>query len=483
MIRITLLTFLIAFLSAYAWKDWFKTACWLVLLMSVFQHPDMPKAIGSIPGLNHWNFLFLNVVSSWLINRKNERLQWEMPSHLNLLLFIYSTFIIVSTIRYLSDYSGVEELVNTFGGEITKGANAINEYIINCFKWVIPGMIIFDGCRSKKRYYFAVTMLALMYVVLGLQVVKAMKLGSLTMGGDALQFKALKIISKNVGFHRVNVSMMMSGAFWMLFCLKMFASRKNYWLFIIPGCCIILLAMALTGGRTGYGTWAGLGAFFCVFKWKKYLLLAPIMLVVVMAVAPSAIERLTQGFSPKESSVYGNQIEINFEEEGVDMASVTSGRIIAWPLVWESITEAPFFGYGREAMKNLGITRKIMVEYGEGETFPHPHNAYLQWIQDNGFVGAVPIFLFYIIMLKYAWRLFRDDSDDIYVVAGGMALSLILAFLIASLGSQTFYPREGAVGMWVAIGLLIRVYIEREKVLSGKSSDFLESNNGIDCSK
>ena len=93
MIRITLLTFLIAFLSVYAWKDWFRGACWLVLLMAVFQHPDMPKAIGGIPGLNHWNFLFFNVVMSWLSQRKKERLAWEMPSHINVLLFFYSLFI------------------------------------------------------------------------------------------------------------------------------------------------------------------------------------------------------------------------------------------------------------------------------------------------------------------------------------------------------------------------------------------------------
>jgi len=31
------------------------------------------------------------------------------------------------------------------------------------------------------------------------------------------------------------------------------------------------------------------------------------------------------------------------------------------------------------------------------------------------------------------------------------------------MGSQTFYPREGSVGMWAAIGLLLRVWVERKK--------------------
>jgi O-antigen ligase len=232
--------------------------------------------------------------------------------------------------------------------------------------------------------------------------------------------------------------------------------------------------MAVTGGRTGYGTWCVLGVFFCLFKWRKYLLLAPVILFVIISIAPSAIDRLTQGFVAEESEEFSQDNSADFQGEAVDMASVTSGRVIAWPLVLESIQEAPFFGHGREAMKNLGLTRKIMLEHGKGETFPHPHNAYLQWVQDNGFIGALPVFIFYFIMLKYAWSLFKDNDNKLYVVTGGIGLALLLAFLIASTGSQNFYPREGSVGMWVGIGLIVRVYIERDKVLKGQVSALLK---------
>ncbi|MEJ6121135.1 O-antigen ligase family protein [Vibrio sp. 2-Bac 85] len=476
MIRITLLTLLIAYLSVYAWKDWFRAACWLVLLMAIFQHPDMPKAIGGVPGLNHWNFLFVNTVLSWLSNRKKEKLIWEMPKFINTLLFIYGFFITISVTRYLYDHSGLLELFEVIGAPAPRMVSDINEYLINCFKWVLPSLIIFDGCRTRKQYNFALGSLALMFILLALQVVKAMKLGSLTLGGDALQHKALKIISKSVGFHRVNVSMMMSGAFWLVFCLKELVSTKHYWYFILPSCFVIFLAMALTGGRTGYGTWAALGGIYCLFKWRKYILLIPLVYITVIAFAPSAVERLSFGFSSEESAesqpMNGDQ-GIDFEGEEVDLYEVTSGRNLAWPLVWESITEAPFFGYGREAMANIGITLKMREMYGEFDSFPHPHNAYLQWIQDNGFVGAIPVFLLYFIFLKYSWSLFRDNSDKIYIVTGGVSFALLMSFFIASVGSQTFYPREGAVGMWVAIGLLLRVYVEREKNCNGGKSSLL----------
>ena len=476
MIRITLLTLLIAYLSVYAWKDWFRAACWLVLLMAIFQHPDMPKAIGGVPGLNHWNFLFVNTVLSWLSNRKKEKLIWEMPKFINTLLFIYGFFIILSVIRYLYDHSGLLALFEVTGSPAPRMVSDINEYLINCFKWVLPGMIIFDGCRTRKQYNFALGSLALMFILLALQVIKAMKLGSLTLSGDALQHKALKIISDSVGFHRVNVSMMMSGAFWLVFCLKELLSTKHYWYFILPSCFIIFLAMALTGGRTGYGTWAILGFFYCLFRWRKYLLLIPLVYISIIAFAPSAVERLSFGFSSEgtaESQPLNGDQDIEFEGGELDLYEVSSGRNLAWPLVWESITEAPFFGYGREAMANIGITLRMREMYGTFDSFPHPHNAYLQWIQDNGFVGAIPVFLLYFIFLKYSWSLFRDGSEKIYIVTGGISFALLMSFFIASVGSQTFYPREGALGMWVGIGLLMRVYIERGKVRKGNSSSLI----------
>lgn len=474
MIRITLLTLLIAYLSAYAWKDWFRASCWLVLLIAVIEHPDMPKSIAGIPGLNHWNFLFLNAVLSWQLNRKKEKITWDMPTFINTLLFIYALFICIGVLRYFLDHRGMTELFESMGRAAPSNIKAFNEYLINCFKWMLPGIMIFDGCRNRKQYNFAIGTLALMYILLALQVIKAMKLGSLTLGGDALQHKALKIISDSVGFHRVNISMLMSGAFWAVFCLKNLMSTKHYWLLILPSCLAIFIAMALTGGRTGYGAWAVIGAIFCLFKWRKYILLVPLIYILVLAFAPSAVERLSFGFSSEESTELqqsNTRQEIEFEGEEIDLYSVTSGRNLAWPLVWESIKEAPFFGYGREAMINLGITLQIKQAYKE--SFPHPHNAYLQWIQDNGSVAAIPVFLLYFLFLKYSWSLFRDNSKKLYVATGGVSLALLLAFLIASMGSQTFYPREGAVGMWMAIGLLLRVYIERKKICNGAKSTLL----------
>jgi hypothetical protein len=88
---------------------------------------------------------------------------------------------------------------------------------------------------------------------------------------------------------------------------------------------------------------------------------------------------------------------------------------------------------------------------------------YLETLLDNGIVGSVPIFIFWGMMLIYSGRLFRSNNR-LFSAVGGVALSLMLAQLFAGIGSQHFYPRESTSGMWVAIFLSLRVYVEKKQM-------------------
>ena len=68
-IRVTFLYVFIIFLCLYAWKDWFKSFCGLILIMAVMQHEDMPTTIFGIQGLNMWNVLFFVIFMAWVVNR------------------------------------------------------------------------------------------------------------------------------------------------------------------------------------------------------------------------------------------------------------------------------------------------------------------------------------------------------------------------------------------------------------------------------
>jgi O-antigen ligase len=207
-----------------------------------------------------------------------------------------------------------------------------------------------------------------------------------------------------------------------------------------------MYAQALTGGRMGYVTFAAVGSTLCLFRWRRYLLAIPLVVILIISVLPGVWERMFEGFGNDE----------------VDEYAVTAGRNIAWPFIISKIDEAPIFGFGRNAMVRTGLTAFLLDEYGE--EFPHPHNAYLEMLLDNGWVGLLLVLPFYLVILARSLSLFARSSIPLHITAGGVASALVLALLVASFGSQTFYPREGAVGMWCAIGLVLRVLVERSRV-------------------
>ena len=117
------------------------------------------------------------------------------------------------------------------------------------------------------------------------------------------------------------------------------------------------------------------------------------------------------------------------------------------------------------------------------EPVDHPHNAYLELLIDTGIIGfccVVPIFW---IMLRRSMSLFLDRSDPIFEAAGGCASALILALLFAGFAAQTFFPREGEAGMWAAVGVALRVWVEREHQRLSLSSEAGLSHLGAEEEK
>jgi O-antigen ligase len=440
MLRLALLLSVVAFISAYAWRDWFKSLCGLILLIGIIEHPDFPNSIGGIQGANPWNVALLSIVLAWATRRGREGLTWDMPHHVTALLFAYFAIVIVGWVRMMMDPT---EYLAT-----VPASYLVSELLINSVKWVIPGLLLFDGCRDERRLHLAIGAILGIYVLLAIQVIRWMPI-SAALQGDALQARSLKILLNEVGFHRVNLSMMLSGASWAIFACLLLVTRRLHRAIVVGLGLAAVYGQALTAGRTGYITWALVGLVLCVLRWRKYLVLMPVVALLVTWAVPGAIERLSQGFGDSE----------------VDRYVVTAGRNIAWPMVIEKIEESPVVGHARMAMVRTGLTWKLHHEFGED--FPHPHNAYLELLLDNGLVGFVPVVAFYLLVVGSAVSLLRERGNPNLVVTGAITLSLVLALLFASMGSQTFYPREGATGMWCAIGLMFRARVARQRARAG----------------
>lgn len=442
MIRNSLLLLVVAFFSFYAWRNWFVSTCAAILLMAVIQHPDFPNSIFGIQGLNPWNMLLLFILLAWLNQRKQEGLVWDLPRRVQwMLIGLFSVFLI-STIRFMVK-----------APEGYTFSTIVSEQIINCIKWVVPGLILFDACRTRQRVTIALTVVLALYLLLALQVIRYTPLSS-AISGDNLSSHAYKATETRMGYNRVNLSMLLAGASWAILGTLVLVRRNLHRFAIIGAAIVVALGQALTGGRTGYATWALIGVALSVVRWRRLLPLIPIAIICVVAFLPGVQDRMLQGFGGKQ----GNMIV------ATDTHEIFSGRTVAWPRVIEKIEEAPLFGYGRNAMVTTGLRDELMDDFGE--SFPHPHEAYLEQLLDNGIVGFLIVIPIYLLTLRRSYRLLLDRTDPLVCAVGCAGFCLVLALFLGSFGSQTFYPREGAVGMWAAIGIMLRVYVQRENAFA-----------------
>jgi O-antigen ligase len=436
MIRVTLLLLVVTFFSFYAWRNWFVSTCAAVLLMAVVQHPDFPNSIFGIQGLNPWNILLLSILFAWLNQRGEQGFVWDLPRGASKMLFGFLGVIVIGVVRLISK-APPDSTVGTI----------ISEDLINCVKWVIPGLIFFDACRTRQRVVTALFVVLALYFLLAVQVIRWMPLSYAVSGAD-LSYRASKLVQNEIGYNRVTLSMMLAGASWAVLCASIIVRKNLHRVAIVGAAGIVALGQALTGGRTGYLSWAVVGLVICVIRWRKLLPIIPITAIILAIALPGVRQRMLQGFGGKE----GNFVVESSEYE------ITSGRNIAWPKVIAEIKKAPLLGYGRQAMTTTGLQEELWDDLGE--SFPHPHEAYLEMLLDNGIIGFCLVMPIYFFALRKSLTLLVERDDLLVCVVGCAAFSLVLALIVGAFGGQTFYPREGAVGMWAAIGIMLRVWVQ-----------------------
>ena len=430
-IRVSVLYLLVVGLALYAWKDWFKSLCGLIVLMAIIEHGDMPRAMFGIPGMNAWNFLFGMILLAWLANRRREGLTWDLPPRLNLLLLLYLGVLLVGAARAAFDPSHLE-------GHGVKGV--IFEEVLNTVKWVLPALLLFDGCRTRNQVLLALSCLLLMYFLMAIQVVRSMPLEAVTSESQLINYSRMKL-GRRVGYNACDLSAMLAGACWGLIAVLPLIRRKRYWPPIFMAAGVVALGQALTGGRAGYLAWGATGLAMCLLKWRRQLILAPVVVMLLPVIFPGAANRMLEGFGQTDPT----------GETTVDEYAVSGGRLEVWPRVIDTIWESPLIGHGRLAMRRTGLT----LSTGAG----HPHNLYLETLLDNGIAGSLPIFLFWGTIFLYSVRLLRR-RNPLYSAVGGLAFALTLAQLLAGIGAQHYFPLESTLGVWAAAFLALRVYVE-----------------------
>jgi len=438
MIRYVVLSTAVIFLGVYAWRDWYRSLCGLVVLMAFLEHPDMPKTMFGIQGVNLWNLLLLIIVVAWASQRSAEGLTWDAPRGYLLLLMSFFLVVAIGCLRLIDD----RHVLATDSSV----AGLISEHWINPVKFIIPGLLLFDGSRRRSRLLWGLASILALYLLLSAQVIRWMPIEGMLHPGE-LARRSQKILRAEVGCYRVDLSVMLAGAFWALLAVQSALPALRRRIFVLLGGLLLLTAEALTAGRSGYVAWTITGLTIGLLRWRRYLLLAPAVMLFV-ALLPGVSGRALDGFDQNG--------ETNTSQ---DLDALTSGRSNIWPAVMDKISDAPIAGYGRRAMERIGLSTVI-----EGEDFvAHPHNAYLEMLLEGGSVGLLVSLALFGYILARSLALIRDDRSDLFVIVGGVTASLVIAQLAGAFTAQSFYPREGTVGMWSAIGLMLRVAVERAR--------------------
>ncbi len=449
--RLLALGLVILGLSFYAWKDWYTSLCGLIVLTSVLQHPDMPRTILDIPGLNPWNVLFLVVLLAWLFQRRREGLRWDLPRLPAVLLLLGLGLLLIGFVRLIVDREGLVQDATI--------ASLVSDYLINPVKWVIVGLLLFDGCRSRRRLILGLLSILSLYLLLSLQVLRWVVPGG-ALDGSQLSSYTLRKLNSELGYHRNDLSVVLAGASWAILSMRSLFLSFIIRIAITFASLTVLFAQALTGGRGGYLAWGAVGLALGLVRWRRYLLLGPIIVVLAVSLVPSAAERALEGLHDEKTGWRAGSVGW-FVSEEIDLEQLTAGRHLIWPPVIEKIWDAPFLGYGRAAMQRTGVTERLMAEEDEA-LIEHPHNAYLESLLDSGFLGLLVTLGLYGTFAALGLSLIRDRRNAECAGVGAVGLALVLAQLVGGFTGQSFWPREATFGMWCAIGILLRVWVERD---------------------
>ncbi|MFT7304764.1 MAG: O-antigen ligase [Candidatus Azotimanducaceae bacterium] len=462
MIRYSLLSLFVACVAVYAYRDWFKSLCILIVMMAIIERPDMPKTMLGVPGLNPFNLILVNVIFAYFLSELKDKSKaaskLALPAIYKFFSLFYGLVVFIAVFRMLGDMAGVEDFNSRIGGNAPGTAYLVQTYLINGVKWMIPAFLLYAGVKDEERWRWATACLLFCMFLLALQIIRQMPLGNLT-DGTTLQQRAVRVLGRNVGYHRVDLSTLMSGAVWCFFIIRQYidVTHKKFILGLLAASGVCALALLLTGGRAGIGACAILGVIFSLVRYRILLIIGPLAAIALVALVPAVQERIFEGFDESSHENANLKSGANtIDSEGRDLYAITSGRVLVWPEAVESIKKAPWIGYGTKGMLSSYTSQLVMEKHGAGVLFRHPHNAYLELLLDTGLLGAIPIFLLFVLLLKDSFFLFAANKTKIQMVSGGICFSLVLTQLIASVGAQTFYPREGVVLMWCAVALMLR---------------------------
>ena len=234
----------------------------------------MPRSLFDIPGANLYNLSLFFVLAGWFFQRKVEPAS-DLPKKLMLLVSFYLLLSLFAFVRMLLDMDGIYALRDHLNIPYPTTRSVVIDYLLDPIKSIIPGFLIASISLSTQNARLMMYAIFGMGVFLALEVIKVM-LPAL-IGVDDLSTRALRVIDRDVGYHRVAtatiLSMMASGLFGLIIVLN---SKKEKF---VPNPILNMHVRARSNRwQSGY---VGMGCslcFSCYFPIQKGVNRCPIYL-------------------------------------------------------------------------------------------------------------------------------------------------------------------------------------------------------------
>ncbi len=437
--RLYVLYAFVAFLVIYARKDWFVSLCGLMLITATQGHPDMPRQIWGITGMNWWNVAFIGIFVPWLQQRSVQRVPMGVPRWAFALFLAYMALLAFAWFRGLLGLSAIGRTFTAY----------LMDDLLNPIKWLLPAIMLFDGARTRARMTAALVFTLIIPTYYGYKTWRTAPMSNLTAGG--YNVRARWRIGKNVGFHANSVSMCCAGGFWAAWSLS--SLRKNKWRYLLIALMLTFcfLGVGLCQSRAGYWALLGVATLFAIFLYRYLFLMFPILLALVPIYLPGMMARFTLGTGIETAS--GEIVE--------DQDIKSANRTKFWPIVLADIWESPVFGHGRRAIFTRPTKWKIVDAIGNCPE--HPHNAYFEQLHDAGGLGLAVTLGIFLSAMGISMRLCLDRSDPLYRSVGGACLAATATLLIMSYSGQSLWPKENNQIVWYFMALALRTWVERGK--------------------
>ena len=449
--RIYLLWMAVAGLALYAWRNWFVSACALVLLSVVMQREDFPQYLMGINGLNPWNLLFLVTVLAWWVQRRGTGVRLDLPRPVVALLVIALLLLFVTYLRAACDLGSIR--LDEEGSERPGLLGFTGEFLINRIKFVVTALMIFDGCRTRKRIMIAAGVILISACAYALMVIKHVPVSSLLSSSESVFMGYRHRIDRDIGLMAIDMSMLLAASFWALVTFSCLAvKRRLVQVGLFAAAAVVFLGMALCHSRGSYLGFAAGGLVLAIARWRKLLWVLPVGVAAIFMFFPAIPARLGMGLA--ESNYAGTDVQ--------DWDRITAGRSTdLWPPALDQFAKGPAVGFGGMACSRTQLHDEWLRR---GDAPRHPHNAYLELLLDMGIVGFFPMMLLYGGIFFLTLKLFRNRQDNLTAAVGGMGLACITVLMVTALGCQSFYPTQSTLLCWCIWGLALRMAVAQQSV-------------------